>query len=109
MTLAPLCGHWVRSSTGDPVHTPVPDCSTCRTLVRARAELDDDEPLLCTACRQPVDLREPHVRLVNLVQTRTKGATRTHAQRVLGTWHKACSRTWPVPLQRTAPTEEDHA
>ena len=67
----------------------------------------------CTQCGKPVDLRLPHVTIVIAVQTRpgVRSTTRTHARRVLGTWHKACSRSWPVPLQRhaTADEETDHA
>lgn len=61
----------------------------------------------CTSCGEPVDLRRPHVTIVIAVQTHRSGRIFTHADRTLGTWHKPCSRSWPVPLQRSAPTEED--
>lgn len=116
MTVAPRCGHWVADAAGEPVHTPVLSCSTCAGLVHARVLAADDpaeRPIElsppCTSCGDPVDVREPHVVFVMLMQTRTKGATRTHARREVGTWHKPCSRMWPVPMQRKAPAEEDTA
>jgi hypothetical protein len=64
----------------------------------------------CTQCGEPVDLSRPYVRIAITVQTQRRGATYTHARNVLGTWHKRCARSWPVPLQRNAPIEEnDHA
>lgn len=57
----------------------------------------------CIVCGRPVDPRTPHVVLTNTVRTLSWRGEHIHAQRVLGTWHKPCARTWPIPYPRRSP------